>query len=522
VFGVQFPAAGVAALVAGGAGDGATATLAALEAAERERLVLRRSDVEPAWSFANALVQQAAYAALAPEEKRAAHLAAARWLEARAGVDPSLLAWHFERAEESRTALGWYTAAARAALDGRDLDRARALADRALACAPAGPALARVLLVHAETAFFRNDARAGKRAAEEAMAAAAPGSLEWLDAAGLLVTAAGQVGDNAELVSHAERVRAQAPSSEPGAAGLRAVCLLRAASQLYAVGRHDEARALVDEVDRAAPADPLARAWRERLRAGFALIEDRYELGVEAYGEAVRLHAAAGDVRGACMARILKASFHVFLSDFEGAETELGVAEPMAKRTGADYLARWARYARGKVLALGAAPAAARAHLERVRAELAGSPRIVAGTHVYLGLAALRARDWAWAEAEARAGAEAHAAPSTRAVALAVLARALAGAGRASEAMTAAEEAAGILRSVGRVEENESVVHLAWAEALHASGRTAEARSAIDAAALRLTRIASGLSSAARRESFLGRIESHARTMRLAEELRAR
>jgi eukaryotic-like serine/threonine-protein kinase len=217
----------------------------------------------------------------------------------------------------------------------------------------------------------------------------------------------------------------------------------------------------------------------------------------------------------------MKASYHVFIGDFEGAESETAIATSIARRTGADYLADWASYVQGKVLALSGEPAVARDHLERVRASLAKSPRIVAGTHVYLGLAALRAGDFAWAEIEARAGLAAHSAPATRAVALAVLARALVGLSRSKEAREAAEGAMETLRTAGGIEENESVIHLALAEALHADGADAEARRVVEVACQRLSRIASHLGSAARRERFLEGIESHARTSRLAEALGA-
>ena len=507
VFGIAFPEAGVAALLAS-----ETRPTAALDTARRERLIVPSHGE---WRFASSLVQEAAYEALAIDERHAAHGAVARWLQGRGPSDPSLVAWHFERAEDTDAALAAYTAAARLALDGRDVERALALASRGLACNPKDAALARLLTIRAEAAFAGNDPNEGKRAAEAAMAAAKAGSVEWLTAAGLLVTAAGQLGDNDAVQALAERVLRE-PHDVRGA-GLRDVCLLRAASQLFAAGRHAIARELADE--RRATTDMLARAWLARLDSAFAVIADDYDAGIATSRESLRRFAAAGDVRGACQARIFVASFHVFVGELEAAESELDVADAIARRTGADYFARWANYTRGKILALGGEPATARDHLERVRAALSASPRIVAGTHIFGGLAALRVKDYAWAEREARDALAAHVAPSTRAQSLAILARALAGCGRADESLAAAEQAGALLREQGRVEENEGVIHVALVEALHAAGHHEAARDAAAAAAARLHAIAARIASPARRESYLQRIESHARTLQLAEQL---
>jgi tetratricopeptide (TPR) repeat protein len=520
VFGMRFRPTGIAALLGGSERD--DFVRAALDVALAEHFVtaIEPSDADAQWSFASALTQEAAYDTLPPAERRAAHAAAGGWLEARSGEDSSIIAWHFERGEAPARALPHYVASARAALRGRELERAMALTQSALECAPAGSELASVLVLRAEAALAQGNVDECKQASLRGMDAASRGSLAWLTAAGLLITSAGQRGDNDELVRYAERVRDQPP--EPEAVGAHTVCLCRAASQVYALGRFPLARELVRRAEHGAGKDLLGRAWVHRVRAGLHLVDDEYDLGIDSYRDAVQMHAAAGDLRGACQARILKASFHVFAGDFEDGETELDVAEGMARRSGADYFVWWASYTRGKILALAAEPVRAREQLERVRSALATSPRIVAGTHIYLALAALRAADFLWAETEARGGLRAHAAPSTQAQAYAVLARALVGLGRPSAALEAAEQATEILASVGRVEENESVIHLARIEALLQCGREQDARSCAQVAIDRLVRIAKGLRTPSRRQGFFERVESHGTTMRFAHELGVR
>ena len=76
-----------------------------------------------------------------------------------------------------------------------------------------------------------------------------------------------------------------------------------------------------------------------------------------------------------------------------------------------------------------------------------------------------------------------------------------------------------ILEAAGALEENESLVHLAWPEALSACGRDDEARPFAEAAAARLCATAAKFSSPARREAYLHAIDTHARTLQLAHRL---
>ncbi len=488
---------------------------ASLLRAEREQFVTR--EVGPygeLWAFRHGLLQECAYATLDRDERRAAHGAVGRWLAELPGADPSLVAWHFQQADERDHAFGWYEAASRAALQGRDLEGALRHCDAAMSCQPRGEDRARVALLHAEASFYRGDATDGKRAATQAMDAARPGSATWTTAAGVLVTSAGQRGDNVDVSRLAAIVRAQ--HAESDAVGQRVACLCRAATQLLSIGEHTTTRALLDEVESVEVTDPIARAWVFRVRSGLQVLDHDYEAAIATLAEAVRCHTAAGDGRGGCLARILLASVGVFAADFERANAELDVADQIARRTGADYLVRWAAYARGKILALVGEPSAARDHLARVRHDLAGSPRIVSGTHVYGALAALRIGDHAWAEAEARAGLGAHGAPATRAACLAAIARALVMAARPAESLEAATEASNILAALGRLEENESLVYLAAIEAARASGRDDEARDMARRARDRLVVIAAKLSTPARREAYLHGIDTHEQTLRVA------
>jgi tetratricopeptide (TPR) repeat protein len=521
VFGVRFPFEGVSGLL----GDDRRDEVASkLRAAEHDRLVVRLAASAPrandTWAFCHGLIREGAYATLAEDERRAAHAGIAVWLEGQRGADASLVAWHFERAEEHAIAFRWYEAAAIAALQGRELEGAQRLADEAMACGPVGDDRARVLVLRGEAALLLGNTAEGTQASTDAMSVATFGSATWVSAAALLVTAAGQAGRNDDVARLAKVLRTSAV--DPSAAVPRALCLCRAATQLYSAGDRGTAQELLHEVEASGIDDLQVSAWVQRLRSAFFMARHDYEPSIAAQAEAARLHAACADVRGACLGRILLASLYIFIADFDSAELELDVAETMARRTGADYFLRWASYTRGKILALSADAHAARAHLEQARATLAGNPRMIAGTHVYAGLAALRAGDAPWAEQEGRAALSAHGAVSVQAVANAVLARALVRLGRTEEALAVAGTAAELLRSVGAVEENEAVIHLASVEALVGSGQADRAREAAAGALARLVAISAKLSKPARREAYLHGIEPHAETVRLAVRLGVR
>ena len=479
-FGAWFPVGGVAAVLGGDDPLRRREVEAALRRCEDEHFVLPRAGVREVEgslrAFAHTLVQEAAYAMLTDEERRDAHARAGLWLEKQPGADPSLIAWQFERAQASADAFRWYEAAARVALRARDVERTRRLLGKALACAPPSEGRARALLLRAETDLLRHETTEGELAATSALRSAAPGSYTWVSAAGMLIGAAGERGDAVHVERMAEMLCAQAPHE--AAVAMHAVSLCRAATQLFRLTdtttTRPRARELMAAVERLEPTDPLALAWLARLRAAFATTDKRLEAAILEQSTAVRLFAAAGDVRGSCQARIYQAGIHVLAADFAGATIELDVAEPTAARTGAEFLATWASFARGKILALAHDPVLAHEHLATVRGQLAAHPRMIAGTHVYSALAALRTGHAGWAETEARSAIAASGGGRTRAVAMALLARALVMKGAPEAARAQADEALRLLGVPGSLAENEAVIHLAGAEAslaLRARGR---------------------------------------------------
>jgi hypothetical protein len=105
--------------------------------------------------------------------------------------------------------------------------------------------------------------------------------------------------------------------------------------------------------------------------------------------------------------------------------------------------------------------------------------------------------------------------PPDCAVALAALSRVLLAQERSAEALAAAEEAMAVLRELGTIQEGESLIRLAFAEALLVLG-DARAQAAVDEAQAALLARAASIADPAGRRSFLERVPENVRTAELA------
>jgi predicted ATPase len=93
---------------------------------------------EEEYSFRHALLQEAAYSTLTPEDRALGHRLAGEWLEAVGEREAGVLAEHFDRGEDPERALVWYHRAGEQALLGGDLQAALAWAERGLAAGAEG------------------------------------------------------------------------------------------------------------------------------------------------------------------------------------------------------------------------------------------------------------------------------------------------------------------------------------------------------------------------------------------------
>lgn len=121
---------------------------------ESAQLVRRLADTEPAYLFKHALVQDSAYESLTRHERKRLHRLVAETLERvepnMADENATLLAYHFEQADEWTSALGYLSRAAERAKRGAAHHEQAALLQRALNLAEAAGASERIPELFAE------------------------------------------------------------------------------------------------------------------------------------------------------------------------------------------------------------------------------------------------------------------------------------------------------------------------------------------------------------------------------------
>ncbi|WP_437605380.1 hypothetical protein WMF20_30200 [Sorangium sp. So ce834] len=254
-------------------------------------------------------------------------------------------------------------------------------------------------------------------------------------------------------------------------------------------------------------------------RSAYAICTGDLGACAESLEAALSALEQAGDHRNGASTRAGLGSTYTELGDFDTAQSMIRAALEAAVRMHLYDLKLAAQANLAHVLGCCGQLAEGRALAEAAAASARGSGLV--RTEIFarccLAKIAFAMGDFEGAEREARAAiALFQSAPTLGVQAFSILARALLGLGRIDEAMAAAAEASAQLAEFGTVEEGESLVRLAVAEALAASGRHAEATAAIAAARAALLARAERLSDPTWRERFLRDVPDNARTLDLA------
>jgi eukaryotic-like serine/threonine-protein kinase len=521
---------------------------------ERE-LVVRRGEGrfpgQEEYAFRHSLVREAAYAMLTEADRTLGHRLAAHWLEQAGERDAKVLAEHLERGGEPEKAVSKYRRAAEQALEGNDFEAAIALAERGAKSA-SGETLGALYLQKAEANKWRGSAAEAEQCAASAMARFPLGSALWYVAAAEVGSMRLRLGRHEELARLAEEVQAQGlafvlSSSEPPSAslsgpsspaarlsslpppgsttGAAVSAVARLAGSLLHDGQHALAEALIRSIDRVA--GPIAEvdygvaARLYALHASRALCYGdpasflRYtELSIPSF-------ALTGDRRNACLGQVNAAHAVLQLGDYPQAERVLRAARADADRMGLHNVSAFARQNLGPALAhQGALQEAREVELDAVRTFAAQENRRQEGRgRVYLAQILVLSGDLEGALVEARAGAlRLTPIPPLRAFALGVLVRVLLLRGGAEEALAVAREGMELLLSLAGMEEGESILRLAYAEALAAAGNRPAAEDALGVARRRLLERAGRITDPIWRRSFCERVPENARTLSLARE----
>jgi tetratricopeptide (TPR) repeat protein len=489
-----------------------------------------RSGVE--FSFAHALVREAAYAMLTEEDRVLGHRLAGSWLEQAGSGDAMTLAEHFRRGEEPARAVRWFERASADALRANDLAAAIARAELGITSGAEGESAGRLRLIQAEGHVWRGELAEAEARALEAAATLLPGGAAWLRAQGQAIIAAAKHGRLDVVERQVRLVGNTALAAEAGALGARVVCLSWAANYLVFGGRIPAADALLDQISElAGPAtsresdiEPQALALVHQARADARAAAGDLGRCLTAFESALHAFELAGDLRNACAVRTNLGYLYCELGDLQRAEGALRQALIASDRMGLRDLSAAVEQNLGRVVGLNGAFAEGERLERRSIAAFAhqGDPRFEGASRWYLAEILLATGQHAEAEREAAAAAASLAvvAPALRVAALGTVARARL-AGRDGEgALAAGREAHEALERMGEIDEGESMVRLAFAEALLATGAREEARQVLLVAHARLVARAEKIGESTWRARFLHDVPVNARIVALAEELR--
>ncbi len=517
VFGMQFPFAGLCAVLGAGRPDDVRPVLADL--VEREICVAdSRVDVSVrslTFSFASEIVRAAAYEKLTEEDRVLGHRLAAEWLEATAGPrEASIVAGHFDRAGDERRAAMWYARAAEIALGQGDYREAVERGDRGAVAGASGPLLGRTRLLQAEALRHLGDNEGMLQRAREAMTLLPARTPGWWTAAADAVLAATRTGASDEI----ERLAAEL--TVPPIAPVPPVA--RVAVYLFHVARLEDARQLLEVVRRALaqPDESAARwGWGHRALAYEAMFHGDIA-GYLAHAErAVASFQAGGDTRELAQELVGLGYARHELGLYEEAERSLLEGHKLAERLGLRHVQAAALENLGGVrLRLG--------RLDEAEADLSGAlhlfkeqknRRMEGHSRKQLALVHVeRGEVTRGLEELMHASQLLSSFPPLVPATTAALARVLLTLGRVEDALHMARDASGLLADLPAVEEGEASIRLVLAEVLFASGDVDAARTAISSARTRLMARGAKITDEAVRATFLHAVKENARTLELA------
>jgi tetratricopeptide (TPR) repeat protein len=518
VFGQQFRPGAVARLL----GEDVEQARASLDDLVAREIVLPRRNVGATsggegYAFRHALFRDAAYALLTGADRALGHRLAAEWLEGAGEGDPATIAEHFELGGLPARAARHHLAAAEQAAARFEAQAALDFARRAVRGGLAGEKLGRARLVEATAElWWGTDVSSARGTATAALELLPRGGDPWCEAVGIAVNIAQMLGQREWLLALVDDLeRAGSSGSAYLQAAARSVARLVFAGE---IGRAAGLLAVIDEGMRA-ETDMMTLGSYYQARAMLAVYTGDQHEALDLVDRAARCYERAGNQRGVAIQRTNWGTVAAEHGRYDEAERALREAQEVARSLGSSSAEAAAGHNLGAVLGrlgrldegLAIEETAARSFASRGDLRLEGSARTyVAEIHALAGRL-----DAAEAELE-RALACLAGAPSQRALALAVLARVRLDRGRPEDALAPAEEAYGILVSLGGLEERESLVRLRWAEALAASGRDDDAADILEEAAARLLARADRIAEPAWRERFLQGVPENARTLELA------
>jgi hypothetical protein len=467
------------------------------------------------YTFRHSLLRDAAYAMLTDGDRVTGHRLAAEWLAGAGERDALVIADHFERAHEGTRAAPWLLRAAQMEVDGGNVQSAIAIAQRGLASVSTDAERGLLRLVQAQAHVIRGDWTGVVEAGREATAFLPNGSMQWFVSVAQVFVAGMFLADRTVTGPILQAVMGCTVPPEPSGPYAMAVCC--ACIGLGTMGRVEVARQFVaraESIGTGTASDPVFVCRLHTARAYVQLLEGNLGSSLESLSRARFQAERTADAFSRGLADAFCVLAHKETGRCDLAETVAREWLAFRKPTGPDMFSDWV------VVFLASARLNDGRPADVIAALLPVLDRhdvfLVACARGILSQALLATGDLEGAVREAEASVQ-HGAVYPLAAAIGLGASALVELRRdqPEAALAVAERGIQAAAAVNRPCDA-SLLHLARAEALHALGRTDDAREAVRDARERIAKVAATIDDADLRTSFLTKVPPHARTLQLA------
>jgi serine/threonine protein kinase/tetratricopeptide (TPR) repeat protein len=517
IFGQSFYAAGVKALVGEMSDEDVDRWLEIL--VNKEILFSRPVGNTRQHVFRHALLHQAAYSMLSPKDQTAGHYLAGDFLEQNGERDAMVLADHFEKGQKPDRAIRWLRVAANQAIEADDLKAALDRVERGVLLGAQGDDLAELRVVESEARFWKGEyveaeraARAGRECSDPKLALRAMSAL--IEALGVAAKY-GEIGKLTEELEHRPE--------QPYLLNTWLNCRANSAAYLANAGQFEAREKILKLLEAAREElDPLLIGRIETIGAHIARSEGRPSHFVAGFQRAWEFFERAGHKRAGTEALGNAGCGLGEVGQLEAAEELMRKLWAIADRMGLSHLLGGTHYMLGNILSY-------RGCLEEARSFLKTALQLTGEANeqhfhrfalLSLSMVDYMGKNYKDAEQYARqALLLLDNTPSLRPFAMALLARSLHGQGLIAEALALAKEAHAQLEALGKVQDGEAIIRLAYVECLLASLDSESARQALQVAIERLRRQAATIDNPAWRKSFFNRIPEHRRLLELAHEM---
>jgi hypothetical protein len=305
------------------------------------------ADGPAGYRFRHGLVRDAAYELIADDDRAREHGLAGDHLAASDAVDAAVVARHYELARRAGDCARWYRRAAEHALAHHDLAAAIRHAQHAHDWLAQGDVVGGSALdqIVSEAELWRGNLTAARASAERAIERLDPGEAEWIGAAGLIITTAGQLGDNATVAAWLERVIAI--DAGDAATGVLVRALSRASSQLAWTDYEPAARAALARANAltyARELDPMTAARLAAARGTAAFADATFAASFAYLADAIAILERVGAPRDAMLTVLTFSAMRAFAGLAEDSVRDLDALLVRATAIGATYIAYGARF----------------------------------------------------------------------------------------------------------------------------------------------------------------------------------